>query len=46
MDFQFDSTADGRRLMFVNVIDDQRRRYLAIRVGRSYKANCEVTVLE
>jgi hypothetical protein len=25
MDFQFDATADGRRLKFLNVIDEQSR---------------------
>ena len=26
MDFQFDATADGRRLKFLNVIDEHSRR--------------------
>jgi len=34
LDFQFDATADGRRLKFLNVIDEHSRLYLAIRVGR------------
>ena len=34
MDFQFDATADGRRLKFLNVIDEHSRLCLAIRVGR------------
>ncbi len=34
MDFQFGATADGRRLKFLNVIDEHSRLCLAIRVGR------------
>jgi hypothetical protein len=34
MDLQFDATADGRRLKFLNVIDKHSRLCLAIRVGR------------
>ena len=37
MDFQFDATADGRRLKFLNVIDEHSRLCLAIRVGRRCK---------
>ncbi len=36
MDFQFDSTADGWRLKFLNVIDAYSREYLVISVGRRY----------
>ena len=32
-DFQFDATADGRRLKFLNVIGEHSRLCLAIRVG-------------
>jgi len=46
MDFQFDATADGRRLKFLNVIDEHSRLCMAIRVGRSCKAKDVVTVLE
>jgi transposase InsO family protein len=46
MDFQFDATADGRRLKFLNVIDEHSRLCLAIRVGRHCKARDVVTVLE
>jgi putative transposase len=46
MDFQFDATADGRRLKFLNVIDEHSRLCLAIRVGRRCKAKDVVTVLE
>ena len=38
MDFQFDATADGRRLKLLNVIDEHSRLCLAIRVGRRCKA--------
>ncbi len=46
MDFQFDATADGRRLKFLNVIDEHSRFCLAIRVGRRCKAKDVVAVLE
>jgi hypothetical protein len=38
LDFQFDATADERRLKFLNVIDEHSRLCLAIRVGRRCKA--------
>ncbi len=46
MDFQFDATAEGRRLKFLNVIDEHSRLCLAIRVGRRCKAKDVVAVLE
>jgi putative transposase len=46
MDFQFDATADGRRLKFLNVIDEHSRLCLAIRVGRRCKARDVVAVLD
>jgi transposase InsO family protein len=46
MDFKFDATADGRRLKFLNVIDEYSRLCLAIRVGRRCKAKDVVAVLE
>ena len=46
MDFQFDATADGRRLKCLNVIDEHSRLCLAIRVGTCAKARDVVTVLE
>jgi putative transposase len=46
MDFQFEATADGRRLKFLNVIDEHSRLCLAIRVGRRCKAKDVVAVLE
>lgn len=45
MDFQFDA-ADGRRLKFLNVIDERSRLCLAIRVDRRCKAKDVVAVLE
>jgi putative transposase len=38
MGFQFNATADGRRLMFLNVIVERSRLYLATPVGRRCKA--------
>ena len=46
MDFQFDATADGRRLKFLNVVDEHSRLCLAIRVDRRCKAKDVVAVLE
>jgi transposase InsO family protein len=46
MDFQFDATANGRRLKFLNVIDEHSRLCLAIREGRRCKAKDVVAVLE
>jgi transposase InsO family protein len=46
MDFQFNATADCRRLKFLNVIAEHCRLLLAIRVGRRCKAKDVVTVLE
>jgi hypothetical protein len=46
MDFQFNATADGRRLKFLYVIEEHSRLCLAIRVGRRWKANDVVAVLE
>ncbi len=46
MDLQFDATADGRRLKFLNVIDDHSYLCLPIRVGRSCKAKDLVAALE
>jgi transposase InsO family protein len=44
MDFQFDATADGRRLKFLNVIDEHSHLCLAIKVGRRCKAKDVVAV--
>jgi transposase InsO family protein len=46
MDFQFDAAAEGRRLKFLNVIDEHSRLCLAIRVSRRCKAKDVAAVLE
>jgi putative transposase len=46
MDFPFNATADGRRLKFLNVIDENSRLCLATRVGRRCKAEDVVALLE
>ncbi len=33
-DFQFDETADGRRLKLANIVDEHTREALTMRVGR------------
>jgi transposase InsO family protein len=46
MVFQFNATAAGRRLKFLNVIDEHSRFCLAMRVGRRCKAKDVVAVLK
>ena len=46
MDFQFDTTADGRQIKLLNVIDEFTRECLAIDIGRSINADRVVAVLE
>ena len=46
MDFQFDTTADGRTLKMLNVIDEFTRECLAIEVDRSIDADHVVAVLD
>lgn len=46
MDFQFDTTTDGRALKMLNVIDEHTREALAIEVARSIGADGVVAVLE
>ena len=46
MDFQFDTTADGRTLKMLNVIDEHTRECLAIEVDRSIDADHVVAVLD
>ncbi|RFZ05442.1 Integrase core domain protein [Mycobacterium marinum] len=46
MDFQFDTTADGRTLKMLNVIDEFTRQALAIEVDRSITADGVVAVLD
>jgi putative transposase len=46
IDFQFDETADGRRLKLANLVDEFTREALAIRVGRSCTADGVVEIIE
>jgi putative transposase len=46
VDFQFDTTADGRTLMMLNVIDEFTREALAIEVNRCIDADGVVDVLD
>jgi len=46
MDFQFDTTADGRILKLLNVVDEYTRECPAIVVGRSIDADIVVATLE
>ncbi|WP_087077001.1 IS3 family transposase [Mycobacterium dioxanotrophicus] len=46
MDFQFDTTADGRTIKMLNVIDEFTREALAIEVARSIDADGVVEVLD
>jgi transposase InsO family protein len=46
LDFQFDETADGRRLKLLNIVDEHTREALAMRVGRTCDAEDVVTVIE
>lgn len=46
MDFQFDTTADGRTMKNLNVIDEFTREALAIEVDRSIDADGVVDVLD
>ena len=46
IDLQFDQTMDGRRLKFLNVIDEFSRACLTIGVGRRCKAVDGITTIE
>jgi putative transposase len=46
MDFQFDTTTDGRTVKMLNVIDEYTRECLAIEVARSIDADGVVAVLD
>jgi len=46
MDFQFDTTVDGRQIKMLNVIDEFTRECLAIEVDRSINADHVVDVLD
>jgi putative transposase len=39
IDFEFDETADARRLKLANIVDEHTREALAMRVGRSCTAD-------
>jgi transposase InsO family protein len=46
LDFQFDETADGRRLKLLNVVDEHTRQALAMHVGRRADADTVVEMLD
>ncbi len=46
IDFQFDETADQRRLKLTNIVDEYTREALAMRVGRHCTADDLVTELD
>ena len=46
LDFQFDTTADGRIVKLLHVVDEHTREALAIEVSRSIDADRTVSVLE
>jgi putative transposase len=46
MDFGFDTTADGRTLKMLNIIDEFTREALAIEIDRSIDADAVVAVLD
>jgi putative transposase len=46
LDFQFDTTSDGRTLKLLHVVDEYTREALAIRVARSIDADHTVRVLD
>jgi putative transposase len=46
IDFEFDETADGRRLKLANIVDEHTREALAMRVGRYCPADDLVDVLD
>ena len=46
LDFQFDTTADGRTLKMLNVINELTREALAIEVDRSIDADGAIAVLD
>jgi putative transposase len=46
LDFQFDETADQRRLELLNIVDEFTREALTMRVGRSCDADQVVAAIE
>ena len=46
IDFQFDTTVEGRQLKLCNIVDEFTREALAMRVGRSCDADTLVSLLD
>jgi transposase InsO family protein len=46
VDFQFDETADRRRIKLCNVVDEHTREALSMRVARNCTADDVVTIIE
>lgn len=46
LDYQYDTTTDGRTLKLLHVIDEHTREALAIHIGRSLDADQTVNVLD
>jgi hypothetical protein len=46
IDFQFDETADRRRIKLCNIVDEHTREALAIRVDRTCTAENVITIVE
>ncbi len=46
IDYQDDQTVDGRRLRYLNIVDEFTREVLAVEVARSITADKTVEVLE
>jgi putative transposase len=46
LDYQFDTTSDGRTLKLCNITDEFTREALAVEVGRSFDADATVAVLD
>jgi putative transposase len=46
LDFQFDETADRRRLKLLNIVDERTREAQAMRVGRTCDADQVVAVIQ
>jgi hypothetical protein len=46
LDFQFDETADRRRIKLLNIVDEHTREALSMRVGRNCSADQVVAVIE
>ncbi len=46
IDYQDDQTVDGRRLRYLNIVDEHTREVLAVEVARSITADKTVEVLE